>query len=77
MTDLAAPSLALARDLRKAIQQRQDAITPAVEAYDFATGGRSRVEAAANLMLAVEQADRDFHRAKADAVARYEEADVA
>lgn len=76
MSDAASPSLALARDLRAAIRRRQDALAPVVEAYDFATDARARVGAAAELMLVIERTDREFERVKAEAVARFDQAEA-
>lgn len=76
MTDPASPSLALARDLRKAVQARAESLAPAIEAYDFAATSRERFHAAAKLMLAIEAADREYVRATDEAVQRCERAEA-
>ena len=77
MTDpAAAPSLALARDLRRALKRREQTLAPAIEAYDFATDGRARIRAAAQLMLTLERAEGEFRAAYQAAVERCERAEA-
>lgn len=76
MTDRAAPSLELARDLRRAIKRRSETLAPAVEAYDFATDQNSRWAASTALMETVEATDRRFADDKAAAVAKFEQAEA-
>lgn len=75
MSDLASPSLKLARELRKAITERDDTLKSALTRYDHATTEAERYHAAADLMIAIPKADGRYEAIRDNAVRRCMETD--
>lgn len=71
MSRLADNSLALARDIRKAIAARDDALRPATEAYDSAVSSDDRLQAGADLMFEAVKAQTAYDLNLAQAARRY------
>lgn len=64
-------ALKLAREMRSAIIERDEALADALEAYDGAENDRERWEAAAIFMISLRNADAAYHGRKADAYGQF------
>lgn len=76
MTDFHHSSLSLARELRVALQMRNEAMMPAELAYDLATTESERTDAAANLLATAGRTDFRYRRLVEAAQRRHDLSDA-
>jgi hypothetical protein len=65
---VADPSLELARDFRRAVSVRADALRQVLAEFDVAESFDGRLETSAALLMAINNADREYDQRKLAAV---------